>query len=36
MRAAHAKAGLILGYGGIPTARLDEGLKRLAASFTQR
>lgn len=32
--AAHAKAGLILGYGGIPTARLDEGLKRLAASFT--
>ena len=34
--AAHAKAGLILGYGAIPSARLDEGLKRLAASFTQR
>jgi GntR family transcriptional regulator/MocR family aminotransferase len=34
--AAHAKAGLILGYGGIPTARLDEGLKRLAESFMQR
>ena len=34
--AAHAKSGLILGYGNIPSARLDEGLKRLAASFTQR
>jgi GntR family transcriptional regulator/MocR family aminotransferase len=34
--AAHAKAGLILGYGGIPAARLDEGLKRLAASFMPR
>ena len=34
--AADTKAGLILGYGGIPSARLDEGLKRLAASFTLR
>jgi GntR family transcriptional regulator / MocR family aminotransferase len=34
--AADTKAGLILGYGGIPSARLDEGLKRLAACFTQR
>jgi GntR family transcriptional regulator / MocR family aminotransferase len=34
--AAHAKAGLILGYGAIPSARLNEGLKRLAASFTPR
>jgi GntR family transcriptional regulator / MocR family aminotransferase len=34
--AAHAKAGVLLGYGAIASARLDEGLKRLAASFNQR
>jgi GntR family transcriptional regulator/MocR family aminotransferase len=34
--AAHAKAGLLLGYGNIPTARLDDGLKRLAGCFTTR
>jgi GntR family transcriptional regulator/MocR family aminotransferase len=33
--AAHAKSGLMLGYGAIPTARLDEGLKRLATCFPQ-
>ncbi len=34
--AAHVKAGLILGYGNIPTARLDDGLKRLAECFSRR
>ena len=26
-------AGLVIGYGAIPTARIDEGLKRLATAF---
>ncbi|HUU33493.1 MAG TPA: hypothetical protein VMW48_05480, partial [Vicinamibacterales bacterium] len=25
--------GLVLGYGGIPAAKVDEGLTRLAAAF---
>jgi GntR family transcriptional regulator/MocR family aminotransferase len=32
--ATPARAGLVIGYGAIPTARIDEGLRRLAASFT--
>ncbi len=31
---APARAGLVLGYGGITGARIDEGLTRLAAAFT--
>lgn len=28
-----ARAGLVLGYGGIAGPRIDEGLTRLAAAF---
>jgi GntR family transcriptional regulator/MocR family aminotransferase len=31
-----ARSGLVIGYGAIPTARIDEGMKRLAASFVHR
>jgi GntR family transcriptional regulator / MocR family aminotransferase len=27
------RAGLVIGYGAIPTSRIDEGMRRLAASF---
>jgi GntR family transcriptional regulator/MocR family aminotransferase len=27
------RSGLVIGYGAIPTARIDEGMRRLAASF---
>jgi GntR family transcriptional regulator/MocR family aminotransferase len=27
------RAGLVIGYGAIPTTRIEEGMKRLAASF---
>jgi GntR family transcriptional regulator / MocR family aminotransferase len=30
------RSGLVIGYGAIPTARIDEGMKRLAASFIRR
>ena len=29
-----ARSGLVIGYGAIPTARIAEGMRRLAASFT--
>ena len=28
-----AKSGLVIGYGAIPTAKIEEGMRRLAASF---
>ncbi|HKE84233.1 MAG TPA: hypothetical protein VKB50_10775, partial [Vicinamibacterales bacterium] len=28
------REGVVIGYGAIPTSRIDEGLRRLAASFT--
>ena len=28
-----ARSGLVIGYGAIPASRIDEGMKRLAASF---
>jgi GntR family transcriptional regulator/MocR family aminotransferase len=31
-----AQSGLVLGYGGIDTERIDEGLRRLRRSFDQR
>jgi GntR family transcriptional regulator/MocR family aminotransferase len=30
---APARAGLVIGYGAILASRIDEGMKRLAASF---
>lgn len=30
------RAGLVIGYGAIPTSRIDEGMRRLAASFGHR
>jgi GntR family transcriptional regulator/MocR family aminotransferase len=30
------RTGLVIGYGAIPTSRIDEGMKRLAASFGSR
>jgi len=30
-----ARAGLAIGYGAIPASRIDEGIKRLAASFAE-
>lgn len=30
------RAGLVIGYGAIPTSRIDEGMKRLAACFSHR
>lgn len=30
------RAGLVIGYGAIPTAKVDEGLRRLARSFRAR
>jgi hypothetical protein len=30
------RSGLVIGYGAIPTARIDEGMRRLAASFGHR
>ena len=29
----HTRAGILLGYGGIPTSRIGEGLRRLRACF---
>lgn len=31
-----ARAGLVLGYGAIPSSRIDEGIRHLAASFGRR
>ena len=28
-----ARSGLVIGYGAIAASRIDEGMKRLAASF---
>jgi GntR family transcriptional regulator/MocR family aminotransferase len=33
---AQGQAGIVLGYGAIPTARIDEGLRRLRSSFDGR
>lgn len=30
------RAGLVIGYGAIPTSRIDEGMKQLAACFSRR
>jgi GntR family transcriptional regulator/MocR family aminotransferase len=30
---AHVRAGIVLGYGAIPTTRIDEGLRRLRKCF---
>jgi GntR family transcriptional regulator / MocR family aminotransferase len=30
-----ARPGLVIGYGAIPASRIDEGMKRLAASFVR-
>jgi GntR family transcriptional regulator/MocR family aminotransferase len=30
------RTGLVLGYGAIPISRIDEGMRRLAASFSHR
>jgi GntR family transcriptional regulator/MocR family aminotransferase len=30
---APARDGLVIGYGAVPTSRIDEGMKQLAASF---
>ena len=30
---ASGRAGLVIGYGAIPTCKIDEGLRRLAAAF---
>jgi GntR family transcriptional regulator/MocR family aminotransferase len=30
------RAGLVIGYGAIPSSRIDEGMRRLAASFGHR
>lgn len=30
---APARPGLVIGYGAIPTSKIDEGLRRLVASF---
>jgi GntR family transcriptional regulator/MocR family aminotransferase len=32
----HGRAGIVLGYGAIPTARIDEGLRRLRECFDRR
>jgi len=34
--AAAARPGLVLGYGAIPTARIEEGLRRLGSCFRER
>jgi GntR family transcriptional regulator/MocR family aminotransferase len=31
-----ARAGLVIGYGAIPTAKVGEGIRRLAVSFRGR
>jgi GntR family transcriptional regulator/MocR family aminotransferase len=30
------RSGIVLGYGAIPSSRIDEGMRRLAASFDHR
>jgi GntR family transcriptional regulator/MocR family aminotransferase len=31
-----SRPGIVLGYGAIPTDRIDEGLRRLRRSFDRR